>query len=132
MNREELNRLSGDVVDVAMEVHRTFGPGLLEKVYELALEQELVLRGVAVERQLGVFVSYKGVLIDEEAYRIDLLVAGAILVELKTVASLLPVHEAQLVTYLKLMQKNLGLLINFNVPLLKDGIKRKVHNLPEI
>jgi GxxExxY protein len=128
--KEELNRLSGIIIDAAMEVHREFGPGLLERVYEAALAKELVGRGFVVRRQIPEPVFYKGELLEEEGYRIDLLVDETVVVELKTVAELLPLHEAQLHTYMKLSNKCLGLLINFNVTLLKDGIKRHVINFP--
>lgn len=131
-SKEELNELSGIIVDAAMEVHREFGPGLLERVYEAALAQELRLRGISSTRQVPLPVVYKGVFLDDEGYRIDLLVDDCIVVELKTVAALLPIHEAQLSTYLRLARKNLGLLINFHTILLKDGIKRRVHQFPSI
>lgn len=123
--------LSGIIVDSAMEVHREFGPGLLERVYETALEKELRLRGITSRRQVAAPVVYKGEVLDDEAYRIDLLVEDAIVVKLKTVAVLLPIHEAQLHTYMKLSGKCLGLLINFHVTLLKDGVKRHVINFPQ-
>jgi GxxExxY protein len=129
--RDELNQLSGSIIDSAMEVHREFGPGLLERVYEASLARELSLRGISSRRQVPAPVFYKGELLDEDAYRIDLLVEESIVVELKTVAELLPIHEAQLHTYMKLSNKRLGLLINFHVPLLKDGIKRHVINFPK-
>jgi GxxExxY protein len=129
--RDELNQLSGSIIDSAMEVHREFGPGLLERVYEASLARELSLRGIFSRRQVPAPVFYKGELLDEEAYRIDLLVEESIVVELKTVAELLPIHEAQLHTYMKLSKKCLGLLINFQVSLLKDGIKRHVINFPK-
>ena len=129
--KDELNELSGIIVDSAMEVHREFGPGLLEKVYEAALERELSNRGIDAKRQVAVSVCYKGEALDEDAYKIDLLVDGAVVVELKTVDSLLPIHEAQLHTYMKLSRYCLGLLINFNVPLLKHGIKRHVIQFPQ-
>ena len=129
--RDELNELSGIVIDAALEVHREYGPGLLERVYEAALARELALRGIASRRQVAASVVYKGEILDEEAYRIDLLVEESIVIELKTVPVLLPIHEAQLHTYMRLSQRNLGLLINFNVILLRDGIKRHVINFPE-
>lgn len=128
--KDELNELSGLLVDAAMEVHREFGPGLLERTYEAALARELFLRGVHSVRQLSCPVTYKGEPLDEEGYRIDLLVEDSIVIELKTVAELLPIHTAQLHTYMKLSGKSLGLLINFNVILLRDGIKRHVINFP--
>ncbi len=128
--KEELNQLSGVIIDAAMEVHREFGPGLLERVYEAALAKELTLRGISPMRQVPAPVCYKGEVLDDEAYRIDLLVEDTVVFELKTVASLLPIHEAQLHTYMRLSGKCLGLLINFHVPLLRDGIKRHVINFP--
>lgn len=132
MELDELNRLSGKIVDAAMEVHREMGPGLFEKIYEEALERELKSRGLSVERQLAVYVSYKGESINEEAYRIDLFVNGEIVVELKAVSALLPVHHAQLMSYMRLIKKRVGLLINFFVPLLKEGISRKIIDYPEL
>jgi len=129
--KEELNKLSGIIIDSAIEVHREFGPGLLERVYEASLAKELSLRGISSRRQVAAQVIYKGEILEEEAYRIDLLVEESVVVELKTVAALLPIHEAQLHTYMKLSGKSLGLLINFHVPLLKDGIKRHVINFPQ-
>jgi|694.fasta_scaffold21251_3 GxxExxY protein len=131
MELDELNKLSGIVVDAAMEVHREMGPGLFEKIYEEALERELKFRGLTVERQLAVYVTYKGEPINDEAYRIDLFVNGEIVVELKAVSTLLPVHHAQLMSYMRLKKKRVGLLINFYVPLLKEGISRKIIDYPE-
>ncbi|MES2995501.1 MAG: GxxExxY protein [Verrucomicrobiota bacterium] len=128
--KEELNELSGIIVDAAMEVHREFGPGLLERVYEAAMVKELGIRGIMVLRQVPALVFYKGELLDEDAYRIDLMVENSIVVELKTVPQLMPIHESQLHTYMRLTGKCLGLLINFNVILLRDGIKRRVINFP--
>lgn len=132
MELDELNKLSGIVVDAAMEVHREMGPGLFEKIYEEALERELKSRGLSVERQLAVHVSYKGEPISDEAYRIDLFVEGEIVVELKAVSTLLPVHHAQLMSYMRLKKKRVGLLINFNVPLLKEGVSRKIIDYPAL
>lgn len=129
--KEELNQLSGIIIDAAMEVHREFGPGLLERVYEAALKKELSLRGISSQRQVEAAVVYKGHLLDDEAYRIDLMVEESVVVELKTVSTLLPIHEAQLHTYMRLSHKCLGLLINFHVVLLRDGIKRHVINFPQ-
>ncbi len=129
--KEELNRLSGIIIDAAMEVHREMGPGLLERVYEASLAKELRLRGIACLRQLPQPVIYKGEALDDEGYRIDLMVEEAVVVELKTVPQLLPIHDSQLLTYLRLSEKCLGLLIDFHLPLLKDGIKRLVHNFPK-
>lgn len=122
------NEISANVVDAAMKVHSTLGPGLLESAYEACLLYELHQRGLDAKSQLGLPVVYEGVHLDL-GYRIDLLVADTIIVELKSVESLLPIHEAQILSYLKLSGKKIGLLINFNVLHLKDGIKRLVNNL---
>jgi len=123
---DELNEISGQVIGAAIEVHRELGPGLLESAYEVCLSHELQQRGVRVDQQVPVPVSYKGLHL-ECGYRLDLLVENQVIVELKAVESLLPIHEAQLLTYLKLYQRRLGLLINFNVPVLKNGSKRLLH-----
>jgi GxxExxY protein len=128
--KSELNELSGIIVDAAIEVHRELGPGLLERVYEASLAKELRLRGISSVRQLPQPVIYKGEELEEEGYKIDLLVEDCIIVELKTVSELLPIHHSQILTYLRLSEKKLGLLINFHVPLLKNGIKRLVHDFP--
>jgi GxxExxY protein len=128
--RDELNAISATIIDAALEVHRQMGPGLLEKVYEAALAKELQIRGIPVTRQKPQPIIYKGEALEDEGYRIDLLVADSVIVELKTVAQITPIHEAQLLTYLRLSEKNLGLLINFHVKLLKEGIKRIVRNFP--
>jgi GxxExxY protein len=114
---------SGDVIGAAIEVHRLLGPGLLESAYELALDKELQLRGHCVERQKPVALEYKGVALGD-AYRIDLLVDDCLVVEIKAVEGLLPIHEAQLLTYLRLAGKRFGLLVNFNEKLLKNGVRR--------
>jgi GxxExxY protein len=111
-----------------MEVYKTLGPGLLESAYEKALVHELNLAGIPVQSQVGVEMSYKGVNIGE-GLRLDLLVDNQIIVELKSVEELKPVHHKQLLTYLRLMDKRLGLLINFNVTDIMQGIKRVVNNL---
>jgi GxxExxY protein len=121
----ELNTITGAIVDSAFEVHSTLGPGLIESVYEKCLCQELTQRGVRFEKQKVVPIYYKETLLDE-TLRVDLLVEEKVVVELKAVEKLLPVHEAQLLTYLKLVKSRVGLLINFNVPLIKDGIQRVV------
>jgi GxxExxY protein len=123
-----LNEISGQVVDAAMQVHTALGPGLLENAYEACLKYELEKRGLKVERQVGLPIQYDGKRIDL-GYRLDLLVENQIIVELKAVERLTKVHEAQLLSYLKLSGKKIGLLINFNVIRLKDGIKRRVNNL---
>jgi len=119
----EIEEVARQVVDGALQVHRTFGPGLLESVYEECLVHELWSRGLVCERQKPVPVTYRDHHI-ELGFRLDLLVEDAVIVELKAVEALLPLHEVQLYTYLKLMKKRLGLLINFNVPLIKQGIRR--------
>ena len=110
-------------LDAAFNVHRELGPGLLESVYEACVCHELTLMGVPFQRQVSVPVSYRGIQI-ESGLRLDLLVADEVVIELKSIDALLPIHEAQLLTYLKITQKRVGILINFNVPLLKQGLKR--------
>ncbi len=127
--KDYLNKLSNDVIGAAIEVHKELGPGLLESTYEASLQRELALRGIDSIRQLMLPISYKGLVIPD-AYRIDLLAERKLVVELKTVESLLPIHSAQLLTYLHMSDNHLGLLINFHTILLKDGIKRIVHNFP--
>ena len=120
--------LTEAIIGAAMEVHRALGPGLLESAYQECLYRELELRQIPFQRQYDLPVSYKGQLLDC-GYRLDVLVADVLVVELKAVERLLPIHEAQLLSYLKLSGKKLGLLINFNVVHLKNGIKRIVNNL---
>ena len=119
----DINKISGEVVDAAMHVHSALGPGLLESAYEACLKYELSSRGLQVLSQITLPVIYKGNIIDT-GYRIDLLVEDEIVVELKSVENIIPIHEAQLLSYLKLSNKKIGLLINFNVLRLKYGIKR--------
>ena len=114
------------VIGAAIALHRELGPGLLESTYEACLVYELTERGVAVERQKSLPVNYRGVRIDC-GYRIDLLVGNEVVVELKAVEGVMPIHEAQLLTYLRLSGLHVGLLLNFNVLLMKDGIRRMVH-----
>jgi GxxExxY protein len=114
------------VIGAAIEVHRHLGPGLLESIYEAALAFELSERGLAVERQKPVPLAYKGLKFDE-GFRIDLLVAGEVVVELKCVDAVLPIHQAQVLSYLKLAGLRTGLLLNFKSPVLKQGIKRFVN-----
>ena len=122
---DEKDPRTAPIIGAAIEVHRALGPGLLESAYEECLCHELHLRGLAFERQVDLPVSYKGVHLSC-GYKIDLLVRNEVILELKTVESILPVHEAQLLTYLKLLNKQVGLLINFNTALLTRGIKRIV------
>ncbi len=122
---KELNAISFDIIGCAIKVHSELGPGLLESTYEVCLMHELVELGYVVERQKELPVVYKQHKLDA-GYRIDLLVQKQIIVELKSIDAIAPIHEAQLLTYLKLAHKKLGLLINFNVLQLKDGIVRRV------
>ncbi len=115
--------LTEKIIGAAIEVHRALGPGLLESVYQECLALELGLQGLRFQSQLELPLNYKGLSLDA-AYRLDLVVEQTVVIELKTVERLLPLHEAQLLTYLKLGAYPLGLLLNFNVPVLKDGIKR--------
>ena len=122
--------LSGAIIAASIEVHEVPGAGLLEGMYEAALFHEVGLRGIAVQRQLEVPVFYKGVSLTQ-ALRLDLLVENAIVVELKSVEAVLPVHKAQLLSYLGLTKRELGLLINFNTPQLKSGVHRVVNSYPK-
>lgn len=125
-----INDLSSTIIGAAIEVHRALGPGLLESAYEQCLARELALRSIPFEQQKPVPVHYKGTRLDC-GYRLDFLVADSVVVEVKAVDALLPIHQAQLLSYLKLGGWKLGLLINFHVPLLRDGIKRVVFGLEE-
>lgn len=124
----ELNEVSAQVIDAAMKVHSVLGPGLLENAYEACLKYELEKRGLHVQQQLALPVMYDSIRLDV-GYRLDLLVQDAVVVELKAVEGLTTVHEAQLLSYLRLSRKKIGLLINFNVAHLKNGIKRMVNEL---
>jgi GxxExxY protein len=124
----EINELSRAVIGAAIEVHKTLGPGLLESIYEAAMIHELGLRGIEAKSQFALPVVYKQAKLGE-GYRIDLLAEDRLIVEIKAVENLIPLFEAQLLTYLRLSGKSLGLLINFNVPVLKSGIKRVVNGL---
>lgn len=123
--RRHLNELSGKVVGLCIEIHRELGPGLLESAYEECLAYELSKAGLRFERQKPLPVRYKEVQLDC-GYRLDFVVEGILIIELKAVTELLPIHEAQLLTYLKLDKKPLGLLVNFNMPTLKQGVRRLV------
>jgi GxxExxY protein len=122
---EERDPVTGGIIAAAIELHRVLGPGLLESIYQRALCHEMHLRGILFQGQRPVAVNYKGVNLGDDL-RLDLVVADQVIVELKAVEKLLPIHEAQLITYLKLAGLHVGLLINFNVRLLKEGIKRMV------
>jgi GxxExxY protein len=128
MNVNELNERSGAVVDAAMKVHSALGPGLLESAYQACLTHELQLRGLQVMTQIALPVTYRGIRL-EVGYRIDLLVDNAVVVEVKAIAKVQPVHHAQLLSYLRLSGHRLGLLINFHEIHLKHGIKRMVNDL---
>ncbi len=122
------NEVSGQIIDAAMHVHSALGPGLLESAYEGCLAFELVSRGLRVQRQLELPVMYRDHRIDV-GFRLDLFVAELVIVEIKAVERIIPIHEAQLLTYLKLADKRVGLLLNFHVLHMRDGIKRMVNNL---
>lgn len=129
MERDSLDYLHGDVTEAiigaAVQVHRVMGPGLLESVYEACLAHELSRRGIAVQRQVEVAVEYDGIRLDC-GFRIDLLVASKVIVELKSVEKLMPIHETQLLTYLRLSRVRVGLLMNFNCQVLVQNVKRRV------
>jgi GxxExxY protein len=123
--RGQMNDLTQAVIGAAMEVHRSLGAGLLESAYQQCLCRELEIRGIPFECERALPLEYKGVRC-ECGYRLDLLIAGALVVEVKSVEALAPIHEAQLLTYLRLGGWRVGLLINFNVPILKQGLRRKI------
>ena len=122
-NSAGLNKLTGQIIGAAIEVHRHLGPGLLESAYETCLAYELRQLGLAVERQKALSLIYKEIKLDH-GYRVDLLVEQKVVVELKVVDQIAPVHEAQVLSYLRFSGCKVGLLLNFNVKLLKDGIRR--------
>lgn len=130
MSDSHLNKITDTIIGAAIEVHRGLGPGLLESAYQACLCKELNLKGVFFERERPLQLEYKGLEL-ECGYRLDILVANSVVVEVKSVETLAPVHEAQLITYLKLGGWKVGLLINFNVAVLKDGIRRKVLKFEE-
>ena len=117
--------LTGIIIGVAMEVHKHWGPGLIESIYEKSLAVELKKRTIPFKRQLKLELNYKDVVLDEE-FRLDLIIGDKVVVELKVVKELAPIFDAQLLTYMRLTECRVGLLMNFNVPVLKDGIKRLV------
>jgi GxxExxY protein len=122
----DINNLTSQIIGAAIEVHKALGPGLLESAYEECLCCELGLRNIGYQRQMPIAVQYKGTNLDC-GYRLDILVENVIILEIKSCDSLVPIHEAQLLTYLKLTGIKIGLLINFNILILKNGIKRIVH-----
>ena len=125
---KEEDRLSKDIIGAAIEVHRHLGPGMLESAYEKCLCKELEIRNIEFEKQKPLAVVYKGITLDC-GYKLDVVVEGKVILELKFVNKFESIHDAQLLTYLKIADLKLGILINFNVPVLKDGIKRIVNNL---
>ncbi|MHC1703055.1 MAG: GxxExxY protein [Tenuifilaceae bacterium] len=126
MSEQDYNTLSGKIINAAIDVHKELGPGLLESVYEYCFVDEIKSRGLNCETQVRLPIIYKGKQLDKE-FIIDILVENILVIELKSVEIILPVHEVQLVTYLKLANKKLGLLINFNVPVLHEGIRRRIN-----
>ena len=127
MTRERLNELGGIILDACITVHRELGPGLLESAYVIALVRELQIRNIKTRVQVPVEMEYKGEFLGK-VYVMDILVEEEIILEIKSVVAMEPIFKAQLITYLKLANKNLGYLINFNVPLLKEGFTRIVYN----
>jgi GxxExxY protein len=123
MNKQDKDFITGQILDACIEVHRNLGPGLLESTYEICLMKEFELRGISAERQVKLPVSYKEMELDQD-YRIDIFVENEFVIELKSVESILPIHKAQLITYLKLSNKRVGFLINFNEVKLIDGFNR--------
>ena len=122
------NIISKEIIGAAIEVHKILGPGLMESAYQASLAQEFSLRNIKFEKEKALPLEYKGIKLDC-GYRLDFLVGGLVVVELKAVEKVLPIHQAQLLTYLKLLNLRLGLILNFNVSVLKDGIKRLANNL---
>ncbi|WP_374506703.1 GxxExxY protein [Flavobacterium sp.] len=127
MQKEQYEALAKEIFLASLEVHKIMGPGLLESVYEMCLIRELQLRNIFTESQVAIPLQFKGFVLSKE-YKIDILVEQELIIELKSVEALLPVHEAQLISYLKLADKRMGFLINFNVPIIKSGFKRFVNN----
>ena len=128
--KEELNLMTQHIIGAALEVHKNLGPGLLESAYEACLAFELIQLGLKIETQKPLPLVYKQVMLDC-GYRLDILVEDKVIIEVKAVEKLLPIHEVQLVSYLKLTGCKVGLLINFNLKVLTDGIVRKVNNFPD-
>jgi GxxExxY protein len=127
---EDVNAISGQIVDAAIAVHSELGPGLLESVYEIALAFELRQRGYCVERQIPVPVQYRGIKFDE-GYRLDLVVNDLVIVEIKSIEAVTAIHRKQILTYLRLTNRPLGLILNFNVNLMKDGISRVANGMED-
>lgn len=129
MTHEQINQLAATTLDAAFTVHRQLGPGLLESTYKACLAYELQKHGLTVQLEVPVAVVYDGQKLADVGYRIDILVNSELILEIKAIESIAPVHKAQLLSYLKLANKRLGLLLNFNVAQLKDGIFRRVNGL---
>ena len=127
---EKLNEITGMIISAAINVHRTLGPGLLESAYEACMVYELAQAGLKVEQQKPLPIVYREVKL-ECGYRLDLMIEDEVIIEIKSIEKLMPIHQAQLLSYLKLSECKVGLLINFNVKVLKDGIKRVVNNFPD-
>jgi GxxExxY protein len=130
MKSYDLNQLSSQIIGAAIEVHRHLGPGLLESAYEECLCRELTLRGIGIERQKALPLEYKGAKLDC-GYRLDLIVENILILELKACEKIEPIHKAQILTYLKLTDLHLGLILNFNVAVMRDGVIRIVNNFDE-
>jgi GxxExxY protein len=128
--RHQINEITRSIIGAAIEVHRQLGPGLLESAYHECLARELVVRRIPFQRERPLPLEYKGIRLDC-GYRIDLLVASSVVVEVKAIEAIAPVHEAQLLTYLRLGGWQVGLLINFNLAILRNGIRRRVLNFQE-
>ena len=126
----DINQLSSKIIGAAIEVHKTLGPGLLESAYEECLSHEFKCQDISFDRQRPLPIHYKGITL-ECCYRLDIVVENAIILELKSCEKIEPIHKAQLLTYLKLTGLNLGLILNFNVPVLREGIIRVVNNFEE-
>ncbi len=124
------NTITGEILDACIEIHKALGPGLLESTYEICLMKEFELRGIKAIRQVNLPIKYKDQLLDQ-GYKIDILVEDEFILELKTVETILPIHKAQLITYLKLADKRIGFLINFNVALMKNGFHRIIQGYNE-
>ncbi len=126
-SRDELNAISGKIIECAITVHKELGPGMLEGAYQVCLIHELVKAGFGIDAEVVLPIHYQGLRLNA-GYRIDLLVDGSVIVELKAIERVLPVHEAQLLSYLRMSGLKLGLLINFNSRLLRDGVRRVVNS----
>lgn len=131
VDENERNKITGQILDCCIEVHRHLGPGLLESTYELCLMKEFSLRGLNARSQVNLPIFYKDIEL-QQGYKVDIIVENEFILELKAVETILPVHKAQLITYLKLANKRVGFLVNFNVSLLKNGFHRIIQGFEEI